>query len=531
MANDLSKTREDRPFTLVSLPPGPAQDRLAIAVAFAILVCLIVLAGPLSSIKLVEIPNFTPALVMPLAMTEAITAMLLYAQFSIIGSAALVVLASGYLFTSLTLTAWLLALPGVFSPRGLLGAGLQSGLWIGMMPILAFPLFVIAYALLKDAKPAMRSPARPPSSVIAASLFIVSAVVFAAIVLLIACDALLPRIMLDSTHFSRLFDLLTLGTVLLIFIALVVIWYKRRSVLDLWLMVVMWAHASGGIVVLATPGHARFTVGWYATRGFEFVSGSVVLFVLLYEITVLYGRLLGAVLAQRREREARLMTGDAVAATISHEIRQPLAAMVTNVHSALHWLDRSDLEEAKLAMTNAVSNGHRIGAVIDGIRSLFKRDVGRRSQLDLNKLIAEGLSFLRYDLQKHGVKAETESNVPLAHVVGDAVQLRQVLLNLMANAIEAMAEADGPRILSVRVEVADGAVLASVADTGCGIAGNDTDWLFKPLLSTKAQGMGMGLTISRSIIESHGGRLWAGPNSPRGAIFRFALPAETGNAA
>ena len=430
------------------------------------------------------------------------------------------------MFTSLTLVAWLLALPGVFAPTGLLGAGLQSGLWIGVTPPLAFPLFVIAYALLRDANPRIRKLAHAPSSFVAASVVIVTAAVCVAIVLLIVFDALLPRIMLDSTHFSLLFVPVSVGVVLLTFVALAVVWHKRRSVLDLWLVVVMWAHACGGMILLAPPGHARFTVGWYATRGFEFIAGSVVLFVLLYEITVLYGQLLGAVIAQRREREARLMTGDAVAATIAHEIKQPLTGMVTNVGVGLRWLDRSELDEAKLAMKRAVADGARIGAVIDSIQSLFKRDTTGRSSVDLNKLIAEALSFLRYDLQKHGVKADAESAVQSAYVVGDAVQLRQVLLNLMTNAIEAMSNAHGPRILSVRVEAADGSVLASVADTGPGIAGKETDWLFKPLLTTKAQGMGMGLSISRSIIESHGGRLWAGPNPPRGAVFRFSLPVE-----
>jgi signal transduction histidine kinase len=526
MANNLSVVQEERSFTLVSLPPGPAQERLALAVMLALAVCVAFFAGPLSSIQLEGIPNFTPALIMPLVMTEALTAMLLYAQFSIIGSVALVVLASGYLFTSITLVAWLLALPGVFSPGGVLGAGLQSGLWIGVTPPLAFPLFVIAYALLKDATPTMRKPRHPPGSVVAASVVIVSAAVCAATILLIAFDAQLPRIMLDSTHFSRLFVPLSVAIVSLTYVALAVVWYKRGSVLDLWLIVVMWAHASGGMTLLATPTHARFTIGWYATRGFEFIAGSVVLFVLLYEITVLYGQLLGAVLAQRREREARLMTGDAVAATIAHEIKQPLTGMVTNVRTGLRWLDRSELDEAKLAMKRAAADGDRVAAVIDSIRSLFKRDTANRSPFDLNKLIAEALSFLRYDLQKYGVKAETQSAVQPAPVVGNAVQLRQVLLNLMTNAIEAMADAQGPRVLTVRVEVEDRNVLASVADTGPGIAGKDTDWLFKPLLTTKSQGMGMGLTISRSIVESHGGRMWADPNAPRGAVFRFSLPAE-----
>ena len=134
-------------------------------------------------------------------------------------------------------------------------------------------------------------------------------------------------------------------------------------------------------------------------------------------------------------------------------------------------------------------------------------------------------------MQKHGVKTETGRIEGQLQVMGDRVQLRQVLLNLMTNAMEAMASAPGPRILSVSGEVVDGSVLISVADTGPGIQGKDIELVFKPLLTTKSEGMGLGLAISRSIIEVHGGRLWARPNSPRGAIFQFSLPAETATAA
>src|SRR5262249_4837000 len=156
-------------------------------------------------------------------------------------------------------------------------------------------------------------------------------------------------------------------------------------------------------IYLVASGLARFSLGWYAGRVFSFMSGSLVLFVLLYEITMLYSQLLRAVFAQRREREARLMTGDAVAATIAHEVRQPLSGMITNADAGLRWLDRPmpDLDEAKAAFKQIVADGHRAGAVIGSIRAIFKRDGRSRISLDINDLIGEALALLRGDLQKH----------------------------------------------------------------------------------------------------------------------------------
>jgi signal transduction histidine kinase len=209
---------------------------------------------------------------------------------------------------------------------------------------------VIAYALLKDADPNKGLWQGSTGAVILSNVAMTAALVCAATFLVTAGHALLPHTMLDRVRFSTLrLDVAGLQ-VLLSVAALIVLWVRRRSALDLWLMVVMCAYVIE-ITLIAFLGPGRFSMGWYAGRVCGLVSGGLVLFALLYEITLLYGRLLGAVLAQRRERAARLMTGDAIAATIAHEVKQPVSAMITNADAALRWLDRSapDLDEAKTA--------------------------------------------------------------------------------------------------------------------------------------------------------------------------------------
>src|SRR6266446_2489498 len=520
---------EEQPFILSSLPPGPAQKQLALAVVLALLVGFFITeVGPLSTIQLGRIDAFVPAYATAMLVNDSITAVLLFAQFTILRSPALLAISSGYLFTALMLIPWMLTFPGVFTPGGLLGAGLQSTTWIYILWHAGFPVFVIAYALLKDADPAKRVWQGFVGAAILASVATTAAVVCAATFLVTTGDALLPRISLDPVRFSILWLYYAGCLDLLSVLALIVLWIRRRSVLDLWLMVVMCAYVIE-ITLIAFPVPARFSFGWYAGRVFGFLSGSLLLIVLLYEITTLYARLLRAVLAQRREREARLMTGDAVAATIAHEVRQPLSGMITNADAGLRWLDRSmpDLDEAKAAFKQIVADGHRAGAVIGSIRAIFKKDARNRTSLDINDLIGEALALTRGDLQRHRILVQTEADAQLPQVAGDRIQLQQVLLNLITNAIESMADEDGPRILSVKCEVQDGGVMVSVADTGAGIGAQDVGRIFNPLFTTKSGGMGMGLSICRSIIEAHDGRLLVAPNAPRGAVFQFILAAGT----
>jgi len=241
-------------------------------------------------------------------------------------------------------------------------------------------------------------------------------------------------------------------------VALVVLWRRRpHSVLDLWLMVVMCAYWTE-FCLISLPVPLRFSVGWYAARFCGLLSGSLVLFVLLYEITTLYARLLRAVFAQRREREARLMTGDAVAATIAHEVKQPLSGMITNADAGLRWLDRStpDLDEAKESLKQIVADGHRAAAVIGSIRASFKKDVRNRTSLDVNDVIGEALALARDDLQKHRILVQAEPHAQLPQVTGDRIQLRQVLLNLITKDVDSMAANDELRVLSVTSDVHDG---------------------------------------------------------------------------
>jgi signal transduction histidine kinase len=519
---------EEQDFILSNLSASGAQRRLALAVLLALLLALFIVAGPLSTIQPGRINAFVPAYAMALFVIDSITAVLLFAQFSILRSHALLAISSGYLFTAFMLIPWMLTFPGVFTPGGLLGAGLQSTNWLYILWHAGFPMFVIAYALLKDADPAKRLWQGSVAAAILSSVAMTAAIVCAATFLVTAGDALLPPLMLDTVRLSALWFYAAGSMALLSVLALIVLWARRRSVLDLWLMVVMCAYVIE-ICLISFPVPARYTVGWYAGRVCGLVSGSLVLFVLLYEITMLYAQLLRALLAQRREREARLMTGDAVSASIAHEVKQPLSGMITSADAGLRWLDRPtpDLDEAKAAFKQITLDGHRIGAMIDGIRAILKKDARNITSLDINELIGEALALTRGDLQRHRILVQAELNAQVPQVRGDRIQLQQVLLNLITNAIDSMAVKDGARVLGVRSELHDGGgVIVSVADTGTGIGSQEFERIFNPLFTTKSGGMGMGLSICRSIIEAHDGRLWVAPNKPEGAVFQFMLLAD-----
>jgi C4-dicarboxylate-specific signal transduction histidine kinase len=277
------------------------------------------------------------------------------------------------------------------------------------------------------------------------------------------------------------------------------------------------------------PLPSRYSTGWYAVRVIGFLSSSTVLTVLLYEITTLYARLLGATLGQRREREARLMTGDAVAASIAHELRQPLTAMVTTADAGLRFLDRElpNPDKAKEAFRRIVADGHRAGALIGDIRNHFKSDLRERTSFAVHDFIQEAIALASGELERHRIIVQPVPKNEDLEITGNRVQLLQVLLNLIVNAVDAMSTQDEPRILTVTYSVhEDELVLVTIADTGPGVGAQDSDRLFNPLFTTKPDGMGMGLSICRSIIEAHDGRLWFAPNQPRGAVFYVTLHAH-----
>ena len=524
----------DQHFILSTLSPSAAQKRLALAVVVGLVVVFVLItAGLLAGIQTKRVDAFLPAYLTAMLVCDSITAILLYAQFSILRSRAILVIASGYVFTALILIPYALEFPGVFAPAGVIG-GVQSAASLYVIWHCGFPLFVIAYALTKGVERGKEIWTGTTSAAIARSLVLTAAIVALATFLCTAGEAYLPPIMLDQTRFSPQWPYLVGAPIASVSVAaLIVLWITRRTMLDLWLLVVMFLYLIE-VPLSYYPAPTRFSGGWYAVRIFGFLSSSIVLMVLLHEITTLYARLLHAVLAQRREREARLMTGDAVAASIAHEVRQPLTAMVTTADAGLRFLDRAapNLDKAKEAFRRVSADGHRAGEIVESIRTTFKSDTQDRTSLDLNELIKEALALGRAELQRHAIVVEAEPNNALPEVKGNRVQLQQVLLNLIMNAVDAMAAKDEPRILSVKSDVYQGDhVIVLVADTGTGISSQDVERVFNPLFTTKSGGMGMGLSICRAIIEAHDGRLWFAPNTPCGAVFQFTLQATDSSAA
>jgi signal transduction histidine kinase len=214
-------------------------------------------------------------------------------------------------------------------------------------------------------------------------------------------------------------------------------------------------------------------------------------------------------------------------ASLAHEIRQPISAAGTSAKACLLWLGRDDPELAKAseAAARMVKDVTRAADIIDGISSLFKKGALQRELVDVNNLIREMIVLLRSEASRYSISIRTELAEGLPKVVGDRVQLQQVFMNLMLNGIDAMKKTKGGSELAVKSEAGDGQLLISVSDTGVGLSPGQADQIFRAFFTTKDNGIGMGLPISRSIIESHGGRLWAASASGRGATFRFTLPA------
>jgi C4-dicarboxylate-specific signal transduction histidine kinase len=227
----------------------------------------------------------------------------------------------------------------------------------------------------------------------------------------------------------------------------------------------------------------------------------------------------------------RVATMGQLAASIAHEVKQPIGATAINAAAALRWLGAQppNLEEARLALHRIVNDATRAGDIISRIHDLTKKAPARRDSVDINEVIREAIELTRGEALQTGVSVRTHfaDGLPLIH--GDRVQLQQVNLNLIINAIEAMSgTAAGPRELLISTGTAEpGGVLVAVRDSGPGLAPAAPERLFEAFYTTKENGLGLGLSICRSIIEAHGGRLWASANEPRGAIFHFTVPGHT----
>ncbi len=228
-------------------------------------------------------------------------------------------------------------------------------------------------------------------------------------------------------------------------------------------------------------------------------------------------------------RITRVTTMGELTASLAHEVNQPIAAANTNANTCLRWLagDTPNIEEARAAAMRIVKDGKRAAEIITRVRQLFKKGTSQRELVDVNEIIREMIVLLRGETTRYKILVGTDLAVDLPQVMADRVQLQQVMMNLMINGIEAMKDAHGTRELAIRSQrMQNEEMVVSVTDSGAGLPPQQTEQIFNAFFTTKPHGTGMGLRISRSIIESHGGRLWAADNIPRGASFCFSLPTK-----
>jgi len=519
---------DEQSILLSARPPSKEQKRLALSVALGLLVAFVATL-PFMQVQLPPQNGFIPVVDTILFINDLITAALLYAQFSVVRVRALLALAMGYLFNAAIIMPHALTFPGAFSPTGLLDAGLQTTVWLYIFWHLGMPPAVIAYSLQKREPPPARIMPGSARRTIFVSISAVLLLAGALTWLVTAGERYIPVIMVDAMHATNFWhDYAAPPILVLSATSVALLFWRRSSVLDLWLLVALWAWLIETALLSTTS--ARFTLVWYAGRFYGLVSSAFVLLVLLSETTTLYARLALSVLARQRERDARLMTLDAMSAAIAHEIKQPLGAIVTNAAAGQRWLGRSPpaLERAIETFKDIAMDGHRASDVIQSVRELFRTSEQAGTALDTNQLIEETVALLRGELEAQKIDVRLDLAAQLPMIFAHRGQLQQVILNIVTNAADAMRGiTDRARVLKVKSEaVQSGGVAVSVEDTGTGIRPEQMDRIFDAFYTTKASGMGIGLAICRSMVEAHGGTLSVAPCAPHGSMFRIALPAN-----
>jgi signal transduction histidine kinase len=503
---------------LTNLRPTPRQKLSALA-AVAVLLVAVTGVAPYASKMLPRFAAFIPFINATILVTDLITAILLFVHFSISRSWALLVLAGGYLFTALIVIPHALTFPGAFSPKGLLGAGPQTTAWLYIFWHLGFPTSLLLYVWLKEytVHDSLRSAIGWCTAI---SISLVLGLVW----LTIVGDPFLPRLFLNVSDLSALGFYVTYFDLFMCVVALAFLWTRRRTVLGLWLMVVACA-----LIAELALADVRFSLGFYVSRLFSFVTSTIVLGVLLAETTVLYTRLALANTLLRRERDNKLMNLAAVVASISHEVKQPLGAIVMRASTALRSLGHTppDVEKARSALNKIVNDGHRASEIFDNIRDLFRAPDRGRVKIDVNEIVLSILDLMQRELTEHHITTRTEFMPEPPCVMGHRGQLQEVLLNLIFNAIEAMDGKHGDRVLRLKTERHEGdGIVIKVIDTGPGIDPKKLDNIFDAFVTTKARGIGLGLAICRMIVERHGGQLLASSGREGGAQFDIILPAN-----
>jgi signal transduction histidine kinase/ActR/RegA family two-component response regulator len=548
---------------LSTLPAGRGERRLALAVVL-VSVAIFLAAVPFARVPLVQIWAFIPAYESALVINDLITAVLLFGQFSFLRSRALLVLASGYLFTAFMTVSHALTFPGLFSPSGLLGAGPQSTAWMYMFWHGGFPLLVIAYAWLKDEAPGeggRRSPMGHAGVAVLSSVGAVLVVATGLTLLATAGHDWLPAIILNN-RYAPAKTYINSSVWGLSLLALVVLWRRRpHAILDLWLTVVMCAWVFD-IALAAVLNAGRFDLGFYAGRIYGLLAASFVLMVLLFENAKLYARLGEAHASELRERqrvqertieliavnaelttevtERRRAEAAAEAANrakseflsrMSHELRTPLNGILG--FGQLLELEVKTPEERE-SVEHILKGGRHLLGLINEVLDIARIEAGKLS-ISLEPVLAQDVLGAALDLVRPHAAARRVSLPEPApgdrYVKADRQRLQQVLLNLLSNAIKY--NRDGGRVRVSCDETAAGSVRIAVSDTGAGITPELLGRLFTPFERLGAdqggiEGTGLGLALSKRLVEAMGGTLTVMSTPGEGSTFTVELPSAVG---
>jgi signal transduction histidine kinase len=520
------EAEQDFPLIIATMPPTARQRAIAVGIIILLTVTVAAIA-PFASIQLPQVNAFIPVLQTVVSAADLVTAMLLFAQFSIQPQRAILALASGYVFSSSFAFLQTLAFPGAYAPAGLIGDA-NTAAWMFVLWHATFPTAILAYALSKDVTGVVTLRDRSTMTPIVITVVCVLAVIAGLTWIVTAKTEYLPSFYTTDVRLQTRFgNQVNFALSLWVATALAVLLFRRRTILDLWLMVTLLAWVPN-FLVAALSSSVRFSVGWYAARGFVLIASCMVLTGLLTETTFLYSRLASAIISQRRERTNRILSVDAVSAAIAHELRTPLGAIALNASTALSQLRSNppELEEMDDILSDIEAESHRAGAIISSMRELTTKTTDRRELIQVEDIAQLVLRLLQYDLLINDVSVSTEFQGDLPDVHLDDMQLQQVLVNLIRNAIDAMSSVP-PQARRLHLTTGlDGhsTVLLSVQDSGPGIPVEDRERIFDPFFTTKSGGTGLGLAICFTVVANHGGKLRLVKSDSGGSIFEIAIP-------
>jgi len=457
-----------------------------------------------------------------LVMADWIIALLLFAQARVLQARPLYMLVAGFFFAGLFMGLRVLSLPGALAPLdSRFDPTYNLPLWFYCSSHAALPLAILPYAWLSRAtdRPFRTGPSPYP----------VLGHYLAGSMILAACVVLVLAFGKTSLHWSSANFLSASAVMLSIIAGMAALERTLRSELNLKLLLMLWGWFLE-MTLVALP-YAGYTHGWYAARSLGLLSGLFVLFALLAETNKLYAQSVLQLIAQEQEREHRFLIRDVMSASIAHELRQPLGAIMINAEVARKITSdqrrEAAADQAIQVLDDIIASSHQANDMLESRRAIFRRQSGERISLNPVVILQSTLAMIASSAHAHNVSVTLVVEEQPGLVIVNRLQLQQALLNLFQNAVEALSQSHQPRrALVVRCRREDRNVIIRVEDNGPGIAAADRNRIFDAFYTTRPEATGMGLMIARSVIRAHGGTIRATAREPFGAVFEICLPME-----